>query len=143
MEQNKTYYISKEDYLTLKAHWSKHYWQSGAKEMIIYNILRSKPARNGFVEKKRNIQGNNPWFAFENACNDALSYTIEKYEKIGFFGARFTSNKEDYLLSKKEYLLEKQSKLRERFLERFGIEPPEGLYSKLHDALDELKNENG
>lgn len=134
MEQNRTYYVSKEEYLALKAHWSKNHWQHGAKDMVVYNVLRGKPARNGFVEKKRHLQGNDPWFAYKLACSNALNYTHDKWEHTGYYGG-------NYVLDKEAHKLEMKAKRNERFKELFGIELPEDLYSKLHAALEELKDE--
>ena len=132
---SKNYFLNKEDYLTLKAHWAQHHWQSGAKEMIIYNILRSKPARNGFTTRKKNIQGNDPWFGFREALKQAFYYTYEANSPWVFWGARFVDDRE-------EHRKEMEQRIRERFKERFGIElSPPDLYDALREAAVELKEE--
>lgn len=135
MEQNKTYSLSKEDYQTLKAHWSKNYRGYRSCEMVIYNLLRDKPAKNGFVEKKKNIQGNDPWFGFREALKQAFYYTYEANSPWVFWGARFVDDRE-------EHRKEMEQRIRERFKERFGIElSPPDLYDALREAAVELKEE--
>ena len=132
---SKNYFLSKEDYLTLKAHWAQHHWQSGAKEMIIYNVLRSKPIRNGFTARKKNIQGNDPWFGFREALKESYRYAYTKDSPWLFWGSRFSADKE-------AHREEMENKIRERFKERFGIEvSPPDLYAKLQELDLELRNE--
>jgi hypothetical protein len=71
------YYISKEQFLTLKAKWKESNHHSAA-DMIIYNILRSKPADNGFAPKTKNIQGNNEWYAFNGALWTASRVNVKR-----------------------------------------------------------------
>ena len=135
MEQNKTYSLSKEDYQTLKAHWSKNYRGYRSCEMVIYNLLRDKPAKNGFVEKKKNIQGNDPWFGFREALKESYRYAYTKDSPWLFWGSRFSADKE-------AHREEMENKIRERFKERFGIEvSPPDLYAKLQELDLELRNE--
>ena len=64
----KEYFISKEEFLAIKETWAKRpNNHATADEHIIYNALRSLPLERGFAEKKKNIQGNDPWYAFKNA----------------------------------------------------------------------------
>jgi len=77
------YYISKEQFLTLKAKWKESNNHS-ASDMIVYNILRSKPADHGFVAKRKNIQGNNEWHAFNEALWYA-SYTKKMRDPVTKF----------------------------------------------------------
>lgn len=70
----KEYYITKEEFITLKAKWaSKSAHESW--HHIIYNVLRSKDIKTGFAEKTKNIQGNNSWFAYDRAKWDAKMFT--------------------------------------------------------------------
>ena len=74
----KSYYINKEQFNAVKSSWKnqKHHesW-----EHILYNVLRSKPADNGFTLRTKNIQGNHPWYAFNHALSVALGNL--KYRK--------------------------------------------------------------
>lgn len=69
----KQYYISKEQYTALLAAWSSRKNHS-AGEHIIYNLLRSKPATTGFVERKKAIQGDDPWYAYKQAVKSAQHF---------------------------------------------------------------------
>lgn len=81
----KTYLISKEQYLKAKKTWaSKNNHE--AFEMIIYNLLRSKPLNNGFCEKKSNIQGNDPWYAYHQALSGARWYITKPNLMKSIFG---------------------------------------------------------
>lgn len=71
--ENNRYLISKEDYLTLKATWKKQ--NRSAWEHVVYNILRSKDPKNGFCLKTKNIQGDDPWYAYKKAKRWAMFYT--------------------------------------------------------------------
>jgi hypothetical protein len=64
MEKN--FLVSREEYLVAKATW-KNKANPVASEMIIYNVIRGKDKKNGFCEKKKHIQGNDPWFAYNEA----------------------------------------------------------------------------
>jgi hypothetical protein len=71
LEQN--YYLNEDQYATLKQQW-----QVLAKErtitradIVLYNVLRGKDIKRGFVEKQTNIQGNSGWFAFKVAKVEA------------------------------------------------------------------------
>jgi|GEM_PF-3949269 len=104
MEQ-KQFLISKEDYLTIKATWKKQPRESW--EHIVYNILRSKDLKNGFTEKTKNIQGNNSWYAY----NEAKRYAIRVCStyKDGDWMKRYEIN----------------------FKNHFGIDKPEGFFKDL------------
>jgi hypothetical protein len=58
--------ITKEQYLTMLSTWRAKKAHDAA-DQILYNILRTKPADRGFTAKGKNIQGNDPWFAYHNA----------------------------------------------------------------------------
>ena len=68
----KQFSISKEQFKSLSSAW-KSSESHTASEHVIYNILRGKSARNGFVARTKNIQGNDAWFAFKKAQKEALS----------------------------------------------------------------------
>ena len=70
----KTYYLSREQYEIVKVSW-KSEKQHSAWKHIVYNILRDKDPKNGFHEKKKNIQGDNPWFGYREALFQAKYYT--------------------------------------------------------------------
>ena len=69
----KEFYITKEQFVALKEAWKSKASHS-ASEMIIYNLLRSKPIDNGFCPKTKNIQGGNEWYAFNNATRTAKRF---------------------------------------------------------------------
>lgn len=134
MEQNKTYSLSKEDYQTLKAHWSKNYRGYKSCEMVIYNLLRDKPAKNGFVEKKKNIQGNDPWFGLRKALGNAIYYASNPYAKYHWWSKR----KEK---SEAEFKEEIQKELNDRFKKNFGIDLPDFLSVRIANVIKELEDE--
>lgn len=94
MEQK--YIISKEQYLAVKAKWAANQTSHAAYEHIVYNLLRGKPAKTGFNEKIKNIQGDNSWFAFNCAKSNAAFY-VSKY-KEGTFKERFGCDMPDGFL---------------------------------------------
>lgn len=98
----KTYYLTKEDYLTVIATWKMVIGHT-VQDHILYNILRCKPADYGFSEKKNNIQGDDPWYAFNTTHGD-LNYKLKHRPEI--FGNYFKT--------------------------RFGIDVPVGLADKLN-----------
>lgn len=73
----KQYYITKEQFTALTAAWRAKASHS-ATEHIIYNILRSKDAKLGFVERAKNIQGNDSWYAYKEALKAAKSLCSTK-----------------------------------------------------------------
>ena len=76
------YNITKEQYLAVLAAW-KSKESHTAEEHIIYNLLRSKPLELGFNSRAKNIQGNDPWFAFNVAGTAAkkMICTINPWTK--------------------------------------------------------------
>jgi hypothetical protein len=68
MEQQ--YYISKEQFTALTAAWRSRKDHTAA-EHIIYNVLRGKPAKQGFKQREKHVQGNDPWYAFSCALSEA------------------------------------------------------------------------
>lgn len=79
------YLISREEFGQLKSAWATRSEHTAA-EHIIYNLLRSKLAKHGFVEKTKNIQGNDPWYAYSLAKRTAWSF-CKNYQSS--FKARF------------------------------------------------------
>ena len=68
------HFITAEQYQELKKAWKI---LSDAKDIqsydiLVYNILRGLSADRGFTFKVTNIQGNNPWWAFQLAKGFAL-----------------------------------------------------------------------
>lgn len=111
----KEYYISKEQFITLKNKWKEHNHHTAA-DIIIYNVLRSKPADNGFVARTKNIQSNDEWYAFHEALRDAIGDCSP--------GRKWDGGK--YVIDTERYL--------ERFKEHFGIAMPAGITDKLKEA---------
>ena len=109
MAQN--FIITREQYLQLKKTWSETKYHS-AGEHIIYNILRSKSPSLGFVERKRNIQGNSSWHAFKTAKDEAIR---------GFYRNRIFAHVS-------------QIECETKFKQRFGIDIPADLYELLKAA---------
>jgi predicted 3-demethylubiquinone-9 3-methyltransferase (glyoxalase superfamily) len=66
----KTFYISKQDFITLTQTWAQKKSHTAAQH-IIYNTLRSKPADLGFTEKTKNIQGGSSWYGYKRAWGSA------------------------------------------------------------------------
>ena len=107
----KTYFISREDFITLKATWGATLSHS-AVDMVFYNVLRSKPAVSGFVPKTKNVQSNDPWHAF----NTAKSY------------AAFYINRTRVWNQVSRYWMDLSKEQRaEKFKAKWGIDLPEGL----------------
>jgi hypothetical protein len=75
------YNFTKEQFLAAKQAW-KTIIQPTAEMHIIYNFIRSKPIKHGFSEKKKNIQGNDPWYAFNNALWSTKYYTNENFKTL-------------------------------------------------------------
>jgi len=113
----KQYYITKEQYESLKAAWATHSMHD-AKMHIIYNILRSKPAKHGFTEKTKHIQGNDPWYGFNVAKKDALwsISTKNPFSPTSATGIRYA-----------EQLVERKA----AFKKYFGIDMPEDLNEQI------------
>lgn len=114
----KEYYISREQYLSLKAAWSAKSSHE-AWEMVIYNILRSKPIDHGFSERKNHIQGDNPWYAFNVALGTTQNYcptTKCPWKEGSPSAARWEIGHKNYLDHAKRV---------------FGIDMPEDLMAKM------------
>jgi len=114
----KTYYISREQYLTIKATWAaKH--DHTAWQHIIYNILRNKPADYGFIARNKHIQGDNPWFAYNEALATAKNYLSKHnpWTEGSSFERRQKAIASDIAHLKAI----------------FGIDMPEDIYDKLGD----------
>ena len=123
------YYISKEQYLAIKAAWkikSSH----TASEMVIYNILRSKPVDNGFCEKTKNIQGCDEWHGFNSAL-----YTANKFcspDHILVEDPTVPVNRITGRLGKK-WVFDNEPTLK-RFIEKYGIDMPECISNKISES---------
>lgn len=115
----KSYYITKEEFTTVKATWKAETCHS-ARDHIIYNILRSKPADYGFEVKKSNIQGNDPWFAYNQALRDAKGFVNSKnpYPETSTSHLRWNEN---------------DAGRKSAFKVLFGIDRPEDILSMLGD----------
>lgn len=95
----KEYFISKEEFLAVKETWAKRPNNIAfADEHIIYNALRSLPLDRGFTEKKKNIQGNTPWYAFIKA--KMVAYWRTKRALPGEFKKQYGIDIPDGLLDK-------------------------------------------
>lgn len=97
-----TFYISKEQYVAVSAAW-KNVQAHCACDHIIYNLLRSKSIDTGFSVKTKHIQGNNPWYSF----NDALYYAKRMCD-----------------------LRTQPDDKKQIFKQKFGIDMPEDIASK-------------
>lgn len=120
----KEFYITKEQFIALKEAWKKRSYHS-AKDVIIYNILRSKPADNGFCPKTKNIQGNNEWYAFNTATYSAGTFCSphRKYAKV--------IDPKWGLVSR---WIDDPGKAEEEFKATFGIEMPEDIKTKISES---------
>lgn len=70
--------ISKEEFLTARKSWKKKDSHSAALH-IIYNILRGKDPKSGFTAKSKNIQGNDPWYGYNQARRQAYNFCHPTY----------------------------------------------------------------
>jgi hypothetical protein len=113
--------ITKEQYLTVLATW-KAKKEHDAADIILYNILRTKPVDRGFVAKKKHIQGNDPWAAYHQALWDASQRINTKNMYAG--------NSEKWVLIGEERI--KSRKV--AFKQTFGIDIPEGMLDKMEGA---------
>lgn len=104
----KQFNITKEQYLTMLSTWAAKK-EHDAADIILYNILRTKPTDRGFTAKTQNIQGNDPWFAYHNALFLARR--------------RVNSTMATMIESRKE-----------AFKKTFGIDIPDGIAEKLEGA---------
>jgi hypothetical protein len=117
------YNITKEQYQSIIATWKAHK-EHNATQHILYNLLRSKDLKLGFCERKANIQGNDPWFAFNKAKTEALSILAYKNPWQKYKG----DEKWEYMYDRGEA---DRLKLIEGFKATFGIDIPEGLQELL------------
>lgn len=62
----KQFNITKDQYIAMLSTWRAKK-EHDAPDQILYNILRTKPADRGFTAKTKNIQGNDPWYAYHSA----------------------------------------------------------------------------
>ena len=123
----KTYFITREDYLKLKAAWKKLADAKNIKpaDIIIYNMLRGKAPVNGFTATapgSKHERANDPWYAFEEAKKAALS-KLPNGHSVKLTMKWYPAKAEDYL-----------AKVKAAFIERYGIEAPEELNEKLCGA---------
>ena len=121
----KTYYISKEQFTTLTTTWANTKDHS-AWQHIIYNILRDKPADLGFTQKTKNIQGNNPWYAFNNALSLAEAEINPSRAIIKKWGVV-----EKGLFGSKSGWIEQPNPHYKSFKDLFGIDMPADFLDKL------------
>lgn len=121
----KQFYISKEQYAALIAAWKSRKAHSSM-EHIIYNLLRSKPAKLGFVERKNNIQGNNSWYAYNEALKSAK---ILCSTKNPWAQCKDTPHSRSY--ESGEARIKENQK---RFKETFGIDMPADFMDQLTGA---------
>jgi len=117
----KTYYISKEDFITLKAAWKVIPTPSAA-DMVIYNILRSKPGVNGFVPRAKRDQYDNEWIAFDHAKFFAHRFVCFKsktrmWDVVNHYWTEFSVKGHNDI-----------------FKTRYGIDLPEGLADLIEAA---------
>jgi len=120
----KQYYITKEQFTAMLAAWRSK-TEHTAGQHIIYNILRSKPAKLGFAEKQKNIQGNDPWFAFKQALIEAKqicnkSHPWEKYRGNPNYAS--TVAHADAALAERK----------QRAMEIFGFDLPDDIHERLN-----------
>lgn len=108
--------LTKEQYLTVLATWRAKK-EHDASDIILYNILRTKPADRGFSAKGKNIQANDPWFAYHNA----LFYARKRASLLNLYPLRESS--QIAIDSRKA-----------AFKQTFGIDMPEGLHAKMEGA---------
>ena len=112
MEKN--YRITHEQYVAVKAAWNSHSYNSAA-DHIIYNVLRSKPSDFGFTENKRNVQGNDPWYGYNQAYTRAVASILP-------FRPSMTE-------SHNARLRDQAEQRAKGFKHRWGIDLPEGIDS--------------
>ena len=115
--------ITKEQYLTMRSTWAAKK-EHDAADIILYNILRTKPADRGFSAKGKNIQGNDPWFAYHTALYYARKrvYPVNPFTYNPKFPGSWNRGEEAIKNNK------------EHFLCTFGFEIPEALHDKLNGA---------
>lgn len=115
MEKN--YIINSEQYIALKQAWKRlaELKSIMPHDIIIYNLLRGKALRNGFVPvtNPSKIQGLDEWFSYNRACFDA--------------GWKLPDRRPECVASTK-------LALRDAFKARYGIDAFDGLYDALQEA---------
>ena len=81
----KQFIINKDQRQQLSNAWKQHAKtkMATAGDHVIYNLLRGLPLTRGFTEKKTDIQGNDAWFGYKQACAEAVrnACTVNPYEK--------------------------------------------------------------
>lgn len=125
----KEYYITKEQFIALKEAWNQKQSHS-ASEMIIYNILRSKPADNGFCQKTKNIQGCDEWYAFNQARYAAENFCSPDHIMVEDPTAplnRITGR------PGKKWIFDIEPALK-RFKAKYGLDMPEDIESKIKES---------
>ena len=112
----KQFNITKDQYLTMLATWRAKK-EHDAADQILYNILRTKPTDRGFTAKGKNIQGNDPWYAYHNALNIAR----RRISLVNPYPLRESS----------QQAVEAR---KAAFKQTFGFEAPEDIAAKLEGA---------
>lgn len=113
------YCITKQQYETVRTTWKSTKTHTAA-EHIIYNILRGKPATLGFVPRRNNIQGNDPWFACRNAIH------------LAALSCDFTNPWANSPHHNTQLHGEERAKARrERIQQTFGIDLPDDIQKRL------------
>jgi hypothetical protein len=120
----KTYLLTRDDYLNLKAAWKKLADAKDIKssDIIIYNVLRGKAPANGFsatAQGSKHERANDPWFAFEQAKKNALS-RMPNGHSVKLTMKWYPGKAEEY-----------HAKVTAAFVTRYGIEAPEELNGQL------------
>ena len=125
----KTYFISREDFIKLKAAW-KIIPAPTAADMVIYNVLRSFPGVRGFVPKTK-VEKSQEWRAFIDAKYTA--YVIvkrsRKYTRTEHIST-LTGHK--HLICKWEDMSTEEHK--ELFKTKWGIDLPDGLADLIKES---------
>lgn len=92
----KEYFLSHEQYTNHMQAWKKIAASSDIRpaDVVIHNILRSLPATRGFCAKRKNIQGNNAWYSFEEAKSAArfMCWSLNeprRIERLAKFTVRY------------------------------------------------------
>lgn len=70
---DKSYLLTKEEFLAFKAEWSRTQNTHSVSDHVIYNLLSSKPLDCGFVAKKKVTKFEDPWYAFNDAKREAIA----------------------------------------------------------------------
>ena len=113
--------ITKEQYLTMLATWKAKKAHDAA-DIILYNILRVKSVDRGFIAKGKNIQGDDPWFAYHNALHNARG-------RVNVTNI-YAGNAPQWVLKGEERIKHRK----DAFKLTYGIDMPEGLLAKMEGA---------